>query len=127
MQGPTPSRFPRADPVRSQSEFANKLPRVEVRAVECVPIDIECGRPLFALIGGHYKCHGLGILIDINFFEAHALLPQKVPGCARVFAAHPCVHSDMFRFQRSTSFRSGIQYKNCLSTTNVVFSMRFQR
>src|SRR5207253_10546930 len=113
-----PHPFPRALRGRSgalQSEFANKLPRVEVRTVECVPVDIECGRPLFALIDGHYKCQGLRILVDIHFFEVHALLPQKVPGCARVFAAHPGIHSDMFRFQRSTSFRAGVKCRNCLS------------
>jgi hypothetical protein len=44
------------------------------------------------------------ILVDIYFSEWHATFLQRVPGCARIFAALPGVHSDMFRFQRSTSF-----------------------
>jgi hypothetical protein len=74
--------------------------------MEYVSIDIECGCPLLSLIEAHDKCKSPRTLVNIHFFEMHALLPQKVPSCARVFAVHPGVHSDMFWFQRSTSFRA---------------------
>src|ERR1035437_8548930 len=73
--------------------------------MECVPVDIECGCPLLALIDAHDKCKGPRILVGIHFFEAHAMLLQKLPGCVGVFAAYSYVHSNMFRFHRSTSFR----------------------
>ena len=103
---PAPTPFPGCYRAL-QSELANKLLTIEGRAVEGVPVGLECGSPLFALIDAHdkFKSHRIGV--DIHFFEGHALLLEKVPGCVRVFAAHPGVHSDMFRFQRSTSFRPG--------------------
>ena len=107
---PTPSPLSPRPPVLEaalQSKLANKLSRIEGRAVECVPVDIERGCPLLALIDAHDKCKGFRILVDIHFFEAHAPFPQEVPGCAGIFAAPSGVHSDMFWFQRSTSFRAG--------------------
>ena len=82
MQGPTPSPF-RAlfgeDPVRRNPSSRTSF-RESKRTVEYAPVDIECERPLFALIDGHYDCQDLRILVDIHFFEVHALLPQEVPG-----------------------------------------------
>ena len=76
-----------------------------MRTMKCVPVDIECGCPLLTLIDAHDKCKGLRILVDIHFFEAHAIFLQELPGCVGVFAAYSHVHSNMFRFHRSTSFR----------------------
>ena len=68
--------------------------------MKCVPVDIECGCPLLTPIDAHDKCKGFRILVDIHFFEAHAPLPQEVPGCPGIFATNPGVHSDIFQFQR---------------------------
>jgi hypothetical protein len=74
--------------------------------MECVSLDIECGRPLLALIDAHYKCNSFGIVVDIHFVEWNATFSQEISSCGRVFALDPGVHSDMFWFQRSTSLRS---------------------
>lgn len=55
-----------------QSQFANKLLRVERRAMECVSIDIECGCPLLSLINSHNKPKSFRVLVDIYFSEWHA-------------------------------------------------------
>ena len=56
--------------------------------MECVPVDIECGCPLLALIDAHDKSEGLRTRVDIYFFEGDALLPQRITCCARVFTTH---------------------------------------
>jgi hypothetical protein len=91
--------------------------------MEYVSIDIECGCPLLSLIEAHVKFKSLRTLVNIHLFEMHALLAQKVPGCARVFAVQPGVHSDMFWFKDPPRSALGAVQQVFLAPTNIIFSV----